>query len=159
MSHIPSDSSCPADSNETFADSSGPLVGLLSFFFPLLRAIVVPPLRAIYQSIRIVRRILMRPLRNESDRWLLSSLNFRSASRVLWLQISPYYLLQTPPRVLLVYTTSLYIVLFYSLNKSIILSALLVTLVLFVKCPTVTTTKYLPEPMETFPVLLPLKSS
>ena len=77
----------------------------------------------------------------------------------MWLQISPYRLLQTPLRVLLVYTTSLYIVLFYSHNKTIILSALLVTLVLFVKCRTVTSTKYLPEPMETFPLPLPLKSS
>ena len=33
--------------------------------------------------------------------------------------------------------TSLYIVLFYNLNKTIILSALLVTPILFVKCPTV----------------------
>ena len=95
----------------------------------------------------------------ESDRWLSSYLNFQSASRVLWLQISPYCLLQTPLRVLLVYTTSLYIVRFYSHNKTIILSALLVTLVLFVKCPAVTSTKYLPEPMETFPLLLPRKSS
>ena len=118
----------------------------------------MPPLRAIYQSIRIARRVLMRPFRTESDRWLSSYLNFRSVSGVLWLQISLYCLLQTPLRVLLVYTTSLYIVLFYSLNKTIIPSALLVTLVLFVKCPTVTSTKYLPEPMETFPLLLPRKS-
>ena len=100
----------------------------------------MPPLRAIYQYIRIIRRILMRPFRTESDRWVSSYLNFPSASPVLWLQISPYSLLQTPLRVLLVYTTSLYIVLFYGLNKPLILSALLVTLVLFVKCPTVTST-------------------
>ena len=120
----------------------------------------MPPLRAIHQSIRLVRRILlMRPLRTESDRWLSSYLNFWSVSRVLWLQISPYCLLQTPLRVLSVYTISLCIVLFYSLNKTILLSALLVTLrvVLFVKCPT--STKYLPEPMETFPLLLARKSS
>ena len=94
----------------------------------------------------------MRPFRTESDGWLSSYLNSRSVPRVFWLPISPYCLLQTPLRVLLVYTTSLYIVLFDSLNKTIILSALLVTLV-------VTSTKYLPEPMETFPLLLPLKSS
>ena len=32
-SHIPFGSSRPPDSNETFADPSGPLVGPLSFFF------------------------------------------------------------------------------------------------------------------------------
>ena len=100
-----------------------------------------------------------RPFRTESDHWLSTYLNSRSVSRVLWLQISPYCLLPTLLRVLSVYTTILYIVLFYSLNKTIILSALLVTLVLFVKYPTVTSTKYLPEPMETFPLLLPRKSS
>ena len=115
------------------------------------------PLRAIYQSIRFVRRILMRHFQTESDRWLSSYHNFRSVSRVPWLPISPYCLLQPPLRVLLVYTNSLYIVLFYSLNKTILLSALLVTLVLFVKCPT--STKYLPESRETFPLLLPRKSS
>ena len=101
----------------------------------------------------------MRPFRTESDGWLSSYLNFRSVPRVFWLPISPYCLLQTPLRVLSVYTTSLYTVVFYSLNKTIILSALLVTLVLFVKCPTVTSTKYLREPMEPFPLLLPRKSS
>ena len=60
-------------------------------------------------------------------------------------------------RVLLVHTTSLYIVLFYSLNKAILLSDPLVTLVLSVKCPT--STKYPPESMQIFPLLLPRKSS
>ena len=117
----------------------------------------MPLLWAIHHYIHLVRRILMRPLQTQSDSWLLSYLNLLSVSLVLWLQISPYCQLVTPLRVLLVYTTSLYIVHFYSLNKTILLSVLLVTLVLFVKCPT--STKYLQEPMETFPLLLPPESS
>ena len=62
-----------------------------------------------------------------------------------------------PLLVLLVHTTSLYIVLFHSLNKAILLSDLLVNLVLFVKCPT--STKYPLESMEIFPLLLPRNSS
>ena len=44
--------------------------------FPLLRAIVMPPLRAIQHLIRLVWRIQMRALRTQSDCWLWSKLNF-----------------------------------------------------------------------------------
>ena len=159
--------------------------------------------RAIYHSNRLVRRILMRPLRTLADTWLVRCLSFSSTEcychasamshtafdsfrpadcnetladsiRPLAAELSQLLvrflgaivvsepaLLLAPGmpllRVLLVHTTSLYIVLFYSLNNAILLSDPLLTLVLSVKCPT--STKYPLESMQIFPLLLPRKSS
>ena len=150
----------------------------------------MPPLRAIYHSISLVRRILMRPLRTLADAWLVrypsfsftESYSYSTATShtptdssrpadsietlpdgirpplvelpqlsvsfpraVITLADLPLLPAWTLLRVLLVYTTRLYIVLFYSLNKAILLSDPLVTLVLSVKCPT--STKFPPESM------------
>ena len=86
-SHTPIDSSRPADSNETLADSIRPLVvklhqllvcslGGVPTDFSLVTATGGPQPRAIHHSIRLVWRILVRNLRTQSDRWLLSYLNF-----------------------------------------------------------------------------------
>ena len=72
MSHIPFDSSYPPDSNETLADSIRPLVvelppllvsspGGITTEFSLVTATDVPLPRAIYHSIRLIRRIPMDP--------------------------------------------------------------------------------------------------
>ena len=79
-SHTPIDSSRPADSNKTLADSIRPLVvqlhqplvsspGGVHTDFSLVTATGGPQPRAIHHSIRLVRRILIRPLRTQSDRW------------------------------------------------------------------------------------------
>ena len=81
-SHTPIDSSRPADSNETLADSIRPLVIVLPQLlvslpggvptdFSLVTATGGPQPRALYHSIRLVRRILMRPLRTLADPWLV----------------------------------------------------------------------------------------
>ena len=86
-SHTPIDSSRPADSNEILADSIRPLVVelhqlLVSFLggvppdFPLVTATGGPQTGAKYHSIRLVRPILIRPLRTQSDRWQQSYLTF-----------------------------------------------------------------------------------
>ena len=80
MNHIPFDSPRPADSNETLADSIRLLAVELPYLlvsfpgggnsdFPLLTATDGLQLRAIYHSIRLVRRTLMRPLRTLADAW------------------------------------------------------------------------------------------
>ena len=74
----PIDSPCPADSNETLADSIRPLVielpqplvsspGGVPTDFSLVTATGGPQPRALYHSIRLIHRILMRPLRNLVD--------------------------------------------------------------------------------------------
>ena len=87
--HIPFDSSRPPDSNETLADSIRPLVvelPLLLVSIPggvttevsLVTATGGPPPRALYHSIRLVRGILMRPLRTLADAWLVRYPSFSS---------------------------------------------------------------------------------
>ena len=77
-SHTPIDSPRPADSNETLADSIRPLVvelhqllvsslGEVPRDFSLVIATGGPQPRAIYHSIHLVRRILIRPLRTLAD--------------------------------------------------------------------------------------------
>ena len=81
-SHIPIDSSCPADSNEALLDGIRPLVvelpqllvsspGGVPTDFSLVTATGGPLPRAIYHSIRLVRRIQLRPLRTLADSWLV----------------------------------------------------------------------------------------
>ena len=88
-SHIPIDSSRPADSNETLADSIRPLVielpqllvrspGGVPTDVSLVTATGGPQPRALYHSIRLVRRILMRPLRTLADAWLVRYPSFSS---------------------------------------------------------------------------------
>ena len=81
-SNTPIDSSHPADSNETLADSIQPLVielplllvsspgGVPTDFSPVT-ATGGPQLQAIYHSIRLVRWILMRSLQTLEDAWLV----------------------------------------------------------------------------------------
>ena len=88
-SHIPFDSSHSPDSNETFADQILPLAvelpqPLVSFpggvatEFSLVTATGGPQPRALYHSIRLIRRILMRPLRTLADAWLVRYPSFSS---------------------------------------------------------------------------------
>ena len=88
-SHTPIDSSHLADSNETLADSIEPLVVelpqlLVSFLggvptdFSLVTATDGPQPRAIYHSIRLIRRIPMTPLRTLADSWLVRYSSFSS---------------------------------------------------------------------------------
>ena len=88
-SHIPIDSPCPADSNETLPDGIRRLVvklphvlvsssGGVPTDFSLVTATGGPQPRAIYHSIRLFRRILMRPLPTLADSWLVSSPSFSS---------------------------------------------------------------------------------
>ena len=88
-SHIPIDSSCPADFNETFADWIRPLVvelpqllvsfpGWVTIDFSLVTATGGPQPWAIYYSSRLVRRILMSPLRTLADAWLVCYPSFSS---------------------------------------------------------------------------------
>ena len=89
MSHIPIDSSRPPESNETIAYSIRPLVvelplllvssaGGVATEFSLVTATGVPPPRALYHSIHLVRRILMRPLQTLADSWLVCYPSFPS---------------------------------------------------------------------------------
>ena len=82
MNHIPFDSPRPADSNKTLANSICPLAVKLPHLllstpggvhtnFSRLTATGGLHLRAIYQSICLVRRILIRPLRTLADAWLV----------------------------------------------------------------------------------------
>ena len=86
-SNIPFDSSLPPNSNETLADLIRPLAVVLPLLlasfqggvtteFSLVTATGMPLPRAIYHSICLARRILMTPLRTQSDRWLWSYLYF-----------------------------------------------------------------------------------
>ena len=88
-SHTPIDSARPADSNETLADSIRPLVielpqrlvsspGAVPTDVSLVTATCGPQPRALYHSIRLVRRILMRPLRTLADAWLVRYPSFSS---------------------------------------------------------------------------------
>ena len=88
-SHIPIDSSRPADSNETLADSIRPLVvelpqplvsspGGVPTDFSIETATGGPQPRALYHSIPLVRLILMRPLRTLADPWLVRYPSFSS---------------------------------------------------------------------------------
>ena len=83
-SHIPIYSYRPAESNETLTDSIRPLVielpqlfvsslGGLPTDFSLVTATGGPQPRALYHSIRLIRRILMRPLPTLADAWLVCS--------------------------------------------------------------------------------------
>ena len=89
MSNIPIESSRPADSNETLADSIRRLAvelpqllvsfpGKVATDFTLVTATGVLQPRTIYHSNRLVRRILMRPLRTLADAWLVRYLSFSS---------------------------------------------------------------------------------
>ena len=88
-SHIPIDSSCPGDSNETLADRIRPWVvelpqllvsspGGVPTDFYLVIATGGPQPRAIYHSICLVCRILMRPLRTLPYPWLVHYPSFSS---------------------------------------------------------------------------------
>ena len=85
----PLDSSHPPDSNDTLADPirlmalelrlllvSSP--GGVATEFSLVTAIGVPPPRALYHSIRLIRQILMGPLRTLVDAWLVRYPSFSS---------------------------------------------------------------------------------
>ena len=87
--HTAFDSSRPADSNESLTDSiptlAVELTQLLVSFpggvatdFSLVTATSVLQPRAIYHSIRHVRRILIRPLRTPADAWLVRYPSFSS---------------------------------------------------------------------------------
>ena len=69
---IPLNSSRRAESNELSLGSGAPLAGELSPFLTLLTATGMPPPRALYHSIRLVRRIQMVRFPTRSDRWLSS---------------------------------------------------------------------------------------
>ena len=73
MKDTPFDSSHQPDSNDTLADPIRPMAlellillvsspGGVATEFSLVTATGMPPPRALYHSIRLVRRILMRPL-------------------------------------------------------------------------------------------------
>ena len=66
---IPLNSSHQAESNEPSPGSGAPLAGELSPFLTLLTATGMPPPRALYHSIRLVRRIQMVYFPTRSDRW------------------------------------------------------------------------------------------
>ena len=89
MKHTPFDSSHPPDSNNTLAEPIRPMaleLPLLLVSFPggvatefsLVTATGGPQPRAIYHSIRLVRQILMRPLRTLADAWLVRYPSFSS---------------------------------------------------------------------------------
>ena len=89
-SYIPIDPSRTGDSNETLADSIRPLVveltqPLVSFpcgvpiDFSLVAATDGPQPRVIYHSIRLIRRIQMRPLRTLADAGLVHYPSFSFA--------------------------------------------------------------------------------
>jgi len=71
---IPLNSSRRAESNELSPGSGAPLAGELSLSMTLLTATGMPPLRALYHSIRLVRRIQMVRFPTRSDHWLCSYL-------------------------------------------------------------------------------------
>jgi len=71
---IPLNSSRRAESNELSPSSGAPLAGELSLYLTLLTATGMPPLRALYHSIRLVSRIRMVCFQSRSDRWLGSYL-------------------------------------------------------------------------------------
>ena len=88
-SHTPIDSPRLADSNETLTDSIRPLVielpqllvsspGEVHTDFSLVTATGGPQPRALYHSIRLVRRFLMRPWRTLADAWLVRYPSFSS---------------------------------------------------------------------------------
>jgi len=70
----PLNSSRRAESNELSPGSGVPLAGELSLSMTQLTATGMPPLRALYHSIRLVRRIQMVRFLTRSDRWLWSYL-------------------------------------------------------------------------------------
>ena len=70
----PLNSSRRAESNELSPGSGAHLVGELSSFLTLLTATGMPPPRALYHSIRLVRRIQMVCIPTRSDRWWWSYL-------------------------------------------------------------------------------------
>ena len=89
MSHIPLDSSRPAGSNETLADTIQALVVELPQLlvsspvrvptdFSLVTAAGGPRPRAIYHSIRLISQTLMRPLLTLADPWLVRYPSFSS---------------------------------------------------------------------------------
>jgi len=69
---IPLNSSCRAESNELSPGTGVPLAGELSPFLTLLTATGMPPPRALYHSIRLVRRILMACSPALADPWPMS---------------------------------------------------------------------------------------
>jgi len=71
---IPLNPSRRAESNELSPSSGANLAGELSLYLTLLTAAGMPPLRALYRSIRLVRRIQMVRFPSRSDRWLGSYL-------------------------------------------------------------------------------------
>ena len=71
---MPFDSSRPADSDGPLPGPCGPLADELSRFLTLLTATGMPPPRALYHSIRLVRRIRMVHVTTRSDRWWWSYL-------------------------------------------------------------------------------------
>jgi len=71
---IPLNPSRRAESNELSPSSGAPLAGELSLYLTLLTATGMPPLRALYHSIRLARRIQMVRFPSRSDRWLGSYL-------------------------------------------------------------------------------------
>jgi len=71
---IPLNSSCRAESNELSPGFGAPLAGELSPLLTLLTATGMPPPRALYHSIRLVRRIQMVRFTTRSDRWWWSYL-------------------------------------------------------------------------------------
>jgi len=73
---IPLNSSCRAESNELSPGSGAPLAGELSPFLTLLTATGMPPPRALYHSIRPVRRVLMVRSLALADPWLMSYHSF-----------------------------------------------------------------------------------
>jgi len=71
---IPMNPSRRAESNELSLSSGEPLAGELSLNLILLTATGMPPLRALYHSIRLVCRVRMVRFPSRSDRWLGSYL-------------------------------------------------------------------------------------
>jgi len=73
---IPLNSSRRAGSNELSPGSGAPLAGELSPSLTLLTATGMPPPRALYHSIRLVRRVLMVRSPALADPWLMSYHSF-----------------------------------------------------------------------------------
>ena len=74
-------SSRRAESIELSPGPSAPLAGELSLFLTLLTATGMPPPRALYHSIHLVRRILMVRSLGLADPWLMSYHSFSPDDR------------------------------------------------------------------------------